>query len=265
MAKAKTKVEAPVVEIIPDPVCEQLVALGLVPNSYHLDLNRGLTVPAEFRVSAPWNLPSRLFQFPIEVGELDCNGQRRIGLMHPEMRTHPYIRHVEDLMGLSISEVGAPNLAGYSKSRIATWWHAVDLMSEQHWKDLLETRQFTTDDDIIRAVELALSGNRITPLTARSVMRAVGVETSEDALALLCKFAEPQEVVCDGVTSWPVNRGSGSPQDRAWGIILAIEAGWLKFRACGFIGWSELGRSRYAQGPGAVFVETPSGQGAFAF
>jgi hypothetical protein len=37
----------------------------------------------------------------------------------------------------------------------ATWWHAVDLI-RTHWLELLATRRFTTDRDIVRAVTFGL-------------------------------------------------------------------------------------------------------------
>jgi hypothetical protein len=47
-----------------DRLAERIIAAGLAPNSFILELNRGLTNPH------PLPLPSRLYQFPIEFVEM---------------------------------------------------------------------------------------------------------------------------------------------------------------------------------------------------
>src|SRR3546814_18959480 len=44
-------------------------------------------------ISAPWNLPSRLFQFPIEVIRAEQDEPRKIGLRHPLLAAHPFVQH----------------------------------------------------------------------------------------------------------------------------------------------------------------------------
>ena len=56
-----------------DVVADALVAKGFVPNTFILDLNKGLTVPHDMKLPNPWNLPSRLFRFPIEVTDQEEN------------------------------------------------------------------------------------------------------------------------------------------------------------------------------------------------
>jgi hypothetical protein len=66
-----------------DAVAETLMQTGLVPNVFILDLNHTLTVPSDMQMPYPWNLPSRLFSFPIEVSDQAEDGSRWIGLLHP--------------------------------------------------------------------------------------------------------------------------------------------------------------------------------------
>src|SRR3546814_3272019 len=47
-----------------DQLGDQIIAAGFAPNGFVLDINEALDVPRDFPLSAPWNLPSRLFQFP---------------------------------------------------------------------------------------------------------------------------------------------------------------------------------------------------------
>ena len=77
-----------------DELAETLVAAELVPNTYILDLNGSLTVPHTMELPAPWNLPSRLFRFPVVVTRRSEDGTRRIMLRHPQLAAHPFVQQV---------------------------------------------------------------------------------------------------------------------------------------------------------------------------
>src|SRR3546814_14126460 len=66
-----------------DQLGDQIIAAGFAPNGFVLDINGALDVPRDFPLSAPWNLPSRLFQFPIEVIRAEQDEPRKIGLRPP--------------------------------------------------------------------------------------------------------------------------------------------------------------------------------------
>src|SRR3546814_12151144 len=74
---------------------DPIIAAGFAPNGFVLDINEALDVPRDFPLSAPWNLPSRLFQFPIEVIRAEQDEPRKIGLRHPLLAAHPFVQHVE--------------------------------------------------------------------------------------------------------------------------------------------------------------------------
>jgi hypothetical protein len=54
-----------------------------------LDLNGALSVPQNFPLPSPWNLPSRLFRGPLEVIRPAKGEPRKVGLMHPGLAAHP--------------------------------------------------------------------------------------------------------------------------------------------------------------------------------
>ena len=60
---------------------ELLLERGLAPSRYFLDINHHLAVPHDMALPPPWNLPSRLFRFPIEIGDATVDGMRSVGLM----------------------------------------------------------------------------------------------------------------------------------------------------------------------------------------
>ena len=246
-----------------------------LPNDFVLDLNRSLTVPQDMDLPAPWNLPSRLFQFPIEVSEADANGKRRFGLMHPLLGDHPFARLVAAQLGVELDPHGAPNDCGVSDQGKAMWWHAVDLISSGHWRELLDTRQFTTPADIMGAVAYGLDYSphdraeqrgHITVADAREVMAAIGGADPGDRLQVLRRLSPPSPYKDDkGHDRCPVNSGGCDPATAAWARIFGIEGGWLRHDAGGFLQWTVLGRDMYGADDELTFTEAATGQGAFAF
>src|SRR3546814_11700023 len=93
----------------PDSLGDLLVARGFAPNLAVLNINSALDVPRGFDLPEPWSLPSRMFRFPIEVCSPESDRPRKIGLRHPLLADHPYVRHVEVLLGFDIHPPGPPN------------------------------------------------------------------------------------------------------------------------------------------------------------
>lgn len=255
-----------------ESLATQIVERGLAASAYLLDINRSLAVPHDFPLAYPWNLPSRLFQFPIEVGGDEGEGTCRIGLMHPLLAAHPFVQHVEATLGLTLDADGAPNVYGVSKARNAQWWHAVDLVRAGHWRALLDTREYTTAEDIARAVAYGLTYSRhdekptghLSPLEARAIMAAIGAPEPASRRGMLA-FSTPSACKPDtGAVHWPVNHPGLPANDVAWALIHGIEDGWFAHDRSGFLHWTEQGRERYAAGEADTFT-TATGQGAFAF
>lgn len=256
--------DTPIPDAPSDELGEKLIACGFVSGGYMLDLNRTLSTPPDMVLAAPWNLPSRLFRFPSEFGDLLPDGSRAIGLMHPLLSDHPFVAHVETCLGTTLDPGGAPNRCGYSNCGTALWWHAVDLVSSGNWRALLETRQFTTQDDIVRAVAFgcrySTEGRNKTPLLstadARAILRTMDCEEPRHRAANLRRFDAPAPCAPDGGSPhWPINALQMAGEDIAWGMIHGIEDGWLNYRS-GHLEWSPLGRERH----GADMPETTPNQ-----
>lgn len=224
-----------------DELGEALIAHKLVPNDFILDLNHGLTVPYDMEMPAPWNLPSRMFRFPIEVTE----PPRRISLAHPLLVDHPFVRHVQETLGIVIDPQAAPQ--GFKAN--ATWWHAVDLIGR--WKDLLETERFTTPDCIAGAVDYGLSysshegkkrDGHINTVDARKIMAHLGSQEPADKPGLMHQFMRPSQ--CE--SRWPINTASSATSfDKAWALIVGIETGWFKHDRSGHLQWTQAGRDKF--------------------
>lgn len=259
---------------IAQPLAERLVALGLTPNGYMLEANGTIQVPRDFPLAAPFDLPSRLFRFPVEYRQASAKAPEALGLLHPLLVDHPYVIHMQQQLGAAIPPGGAPNDHGYSRTRGAAWWHACDLGHAWRWTDLLATRHFTSDDAITRAVvwsvkyqgpKLKGSGrDRMAEL--RHVLRQVGAVEPSDRLGLLRQFMRPCEYTYEGREHCPINITPplhGQPDREAWGMMLGVEAGWFAWDRNGHLQWTPAGRDAFGTGD-SVRVEA-SGQHAFTF
>jgi len=250
------KPERPTEPPKPDPVADALVQRGLVPNHFLLDLNKGLTIPRDMEMPYPWNLPSRLFIFPIEITDQAKDGTRRMGLLHPLLADHPYVKHVEATLGITMDRDGAPNEYGYSKCETGKWWHAVDLMTTGHWRDLLDTSRFTTPDNIAGAVAFGLNysphqgkkrNGYVSTNEAREIMTTIGAPEPADRNEIIAQhFCLPSPCKSEkGVESWSVNSWTKDKFAEAWGYILGIEAGYFAHDRAGFLGWTQRGRDTF--------------------
>lgn len=258
-----------------DELGTTLIAAGFARNSLLLNMNGSLSVPADFPLEAPWNLPSRLFEFPIEVVRPEGDSPRKIGLMHPRLADHPFVQHVERTLGITIAREGVTNCHGFSNRRHALWWHAVDLISAGKWRELLDTQPFTEPRCILRAVAFGLRHSPhtaregrgyINTSQAREIVREMGGCEPDDPNAIIRSFLTPSLCKPDhGSAYWPINAPHGlCAEDEAWAMIHGIEDGWFAHDRSGFLHWTEQGRARHAAGDNVSFTET-SGQTAFAF
>jgi hypothetical protein len=229
------------------PLEDILVAEGLAQSRYVLEINGHLQVPVDENFGDPWNLPSRLMQFPLEA-RFDKTGQMRVGLMHPALAEHPFVKRVAKVIrphkiGLS----GAPNAAGYSQAP-ATWWHACDLI-RSHSDDLLRTRQFTSEGDIVRAVSHALDhrgGGDFGPPEARKVLTAVPAPPPANIVDTVLMLSPPSVVQPEkGPPYWPINSTRRDWSGLSWLRVWGIEAGWFNYSRTQYLGWAPHGRSMY--------------------
>ena len=254
---------------------ERIVAKGFAPSRYILDINGSLAVPHTMTLPAPWNLPSRLFRSPIEV-QHGRTGACRIGLMHPLLIDHPYVQIVEEALGEAIDPDGVRNDYGVSNARTARWWHAVDLVTAGLWRELIETRAFTTDQDIVGTVSYGLAYSQhdaaqrhgyISTGEARVMLAAIDSDEPLNPSAVLAAFSAPSACRQDsGKEHWPINGPTGvDAATGAWGRVFGIEAGWFSHDRAGFLAWTQHGRDRYAAGNADTFTESRTGQEAFAF
>jgi hypothetical protein len=236
----------------PDEVGEALRRHGLVASRFTLDLNHALQVPYNEEMPAPWHLPSRLFRFPIETHRPERGQPRRLGLVHPALAAHPFVRRVRDA-GFEIAPGGAPNAYGYTLTDIGPWWHAVDLASEGRWDDLLATMRFTTRDHVAHAVGFVMqtSGRKLTAARARELLLQTKVAPPARRPDLAEVFLRPSPIRASEKSrepeSWPINLATLPTRhaDVTWTLIRGLEDGTLAYNKSGRIEWSPRGRERF--------------------
>ncbi|WP_084044204.1 N6-adenosine-specific RNA methylase IME4/ParB-like chromosome segregation protein Spo0J [Ensifer sp. WSM1721] len=151
-----------------DPLAEAIIAAGLAPSAYILNLNRGLTNPATL------DLPSRLFRFPVEFMAADrSGGESRLLLRHPLLwqilQVSDFLAEIEQKIGVRPTWEPLDEF-GRDFGEQWRWYHSVDLCNDQHWQGLLKTQRFTDRDKIFTAVQLGLESKSLSVKNARSVM-----------------------------------------------------------------------------------------------
>lgn len=219
----------------PDRIGHRLVELGYFSNLYLADANGSIASHGEHE--RPWDLPSRVMQFPVIIGktawsEAGAPVERAVSLMHPEVKQHPLVIRLEKDLDTEISYASGPDVQ--YRNKLATWWHAVDLVSRGHLEDLLLTRQFTTIDDIVGAIGYGLrygpqdagTGGHISTRRARQVLEMLGKPCPPDIDRLLLPFE------CENPGS---QGGINLPRDEPrhnepWALIHGIERGVLSYR-----------------------------------
>lgn len=249
---------------------EDLHRIGVTESAWNLTNNGAITVPVEFALRGQWALPSRLFRFPIEV-TTDGHECFTLGLMHAELHSHPFVLELQAKLGQAIPPEGTANRHGWSKRTLGEWWHAVDLMCSRHWKALLETRQFTTRADLLKAVAHALRyGGRktsgMTPAIARAILAELNAQPPTYRASTLASFYEPSACRSDRKRiTWPVNTVAQlPPTQEPWAILIGLEEGWLDFDRSGHLQWSPKGREHYAAQTATTCLE-PNGQYTLVF
>lgn len=254
----------------PPPAADMLAArileAGLERSEWLLNNNRALGCwQIGNDLPYPWSLPSRAFKFPIEFRGGQGKGDGWISLRHPLLADHPYVIEVGERLGepvpwRKVDEFGRPLEAN------TQWFHAIDLMTEAHWRDLLDTAQFTDPKSLLRAVALALQfpagyegkgkkSGQISIATARTVLDWLGCVEPEDRsrAALMSEKLRPSPIVernGKGVvtlTRWPLNLHLDCAEDEAWAMIHGLEDGLFVRTRSGFVEWSEKGRAQFPE------------------
>lgn len=230
----------------PDVLGHSLIKHDLAPNLCILDINGALQADDQGD-AFPWNLPSRLMRFPIVYGRasFDDSGrpiERAISLMHPDLGAHPFVQKVQGLLSIEI-----PYLEGVRincGNKLAAYHHAVDLISEQRFQDLISTRSYSTPDAIISAINYGLCyGPRaadkrssyegcLTLQQARQLLSNIGIDLPGVENTILDDLRE-----CDPPDSGAINFPYGMPQiERVERLIIGIEQGAYQYKN-GFLRW----------------------------
>lgn len=166
-------VASPVVEA--DPLVERLIETGLAHNEFLL------TVINTSIATARDDLPSRMFQFPVEFVERDRreDGRSTILLNHPDLASYSFVDEIETKVGF---RPAWEPLDEYGRDRGEKWryYHAIDLSTDEHWRGLIETRNFTDNQAIAQALCYRADYGGLSIANMRSILAEVGSEEPSD-------------------------------------------------------------------------------------
>ena len=206
-----------------------------------------IEVPEEFELPDIWDLPSRLFRFPAILAPSSCGDPNRVELVPRNMglAEHPFVERVALATDLAITLRASTDPC----CRAGSWQHAYDLIAAGCFRDLVITAQFSTPDDICRAIAFHLlqtSDDRVAmdARGARDVLRRLDLDEPQDCRATIRAAFRPPQYGTDaaGLERWAIRPGACAPLIAAWAAIFGIETGWFERDSYGFAQWSEAGR-----------------------
>lgn len=230
-----------------DPLAARIIAAGLAPNDAVLTINRALMIGDTRTLPAPWNLPSRLFQWPIayEPGTPDEPGQLR--LRHPALAEHPRVRAIRARIPEPEHWTDAPEPGDH-----LAWNHAVDLMTPRLWPELIATRHFVDDAMIATALAFALQsparlrGAReawTLPLAREILSRLDAPEPNDRSRALIAGPGLMPARIDNRIVPNIAARGVAA----AWLTIHGLEDGYLAHCRSGWLGVTAAGLALRAE------------------
>lgn len=162
---------APALE--PDPVADAILGHGYARNRFLLDLNRVIDVTYG-------ELPSRLFQHPIEFVDRDRqrDGKSKLWLRHPDFEGLPILDVIEREVGTRpvwspVDEFGRERNHGQ-------FWHAIDLLTDEHFRAMLDTRNFTDKSSVIIGLRYHMDYGGLSIANARTVLAEYGCAEPDD-------------------------------------------------------------------------------------
>lgn len=160
---------------VPDPLVDRLVGNDLTPHEYLLTINRTIYCPAVM------DIPSRLFQWPVEFVDRSRreDGQSALLLNHPELADLPFVDEIERRAGTRpVWE--AEDEFGRERGSRYRWGHALDLLTDDHWQDLLRTRNFTDRDGIVGGLNYHAIYGGLNTANMRAVLDEIGSAEPSD-------------------------------------------------------------------------------------
>lgn len=167
--------------------------------------------------AAPWNAPSRLFQFPYRFRRAKGEGTV-IAVKHPLLRDHPHVLAIAERTGFPVVDDGRGGGDG-------AWQHAIDLCTDEHWRTLLALQHFTSAVAIGGAVAFAVRYRKLALAQAKAILAAMGCPEPHDrSAAVLATIRRDEHKDEKGRTTRPINLFPAHPEAlaRGWEAWLLI-------------------------------------------
>lgn len=213
--------------ITADVVAERLIESGLVPSEYWLTINRCMQIPCH-------DLPSRLFQWPVEFVDRKRreDGASTILLNHPDLAEFPFVDEVEEKTGVR------PHWEAYDEygreRNNHRYFHAMDLLTDEHWRGLIETLNFTDNAGIISGLKFRMDYGGLSIANARTVLAVIESVEPIDRSALFLR----SDAVKVNSTQQGKFVGMWTKEQSVWASIHGLEDGLFK-RKGGFLTFSK--------------------------
>ncbi|WP_421849875.1 PLxRFG domain-containing protein [Oricola sp.] len=160
--------------------------------------------------------PSRLFQHPVSYED------GKLSLHHPLLVDHRFVKEVERVSGLQAQNADAPIVERYQ------WFHAADLATSEHYRDLLASLEYTTPKGAAEGAIFNFEHRSLKPQDFEAFLLEIAdSRPSESDLAkFFAKHASASSTL-QGKSLRFDKRGT-SARERAWAWLHAWKSKWLK-------------------------------------
>lgn len=211
-----------------DPVTDLLIRHGYAHNDFLLNLNRWINVTYG-------DLPSRLFMHPVEFVARDRqkDGKSKLWLRHPDFEGCPFLDVIERKVG--VRPAWSP-VDEFGRDRhIGRFWHSIDLLTDEHFQGMLDTRNFTDMPSVINGLRYHMDYGGLSTANARTVLAAYGCVEPDDRSAAF--LASDQVKVTSAQQGKFVGMGTRDEQS-VWAAIHGLESKRFKRDSSGFLKFS---------------------------
>lgn len=206
------------IEPEPDPLVEKLIETGYASNAYVLDINRSINIECG-------DLPSRLFRFPIEFVDRSRqeDGISKLWLQHSDLAGMEFVDRIERDTGCR--PVWSPVDEFDRERRQGAFWHAIDLLTDEHFRGMLDTRNFTDWPMVINGLRYRMDYGSLSIANARILLDEYGSVEPEDRSAAFLKS--------DAVRVTNAQQGKfvgmwTKDEQSVWAAIHGLEDGFFK-------------------------------------
>lgn len=197
-------------DALADPIWRKITA---ITGQSDLSLqNDGGIIQDEANKSA-----SRLLNWPVRYVDPEEGGPR-LTVTHESLLDLPIVKQVAEATGLT------PEV---EEDETHQFYHGVDLATNDGWKELVKTKDLTTNDAIVAGAGVNLQYGRLSPENARKLFEAIGETEPKGTLDVLSRFTIDRLDKNNEAINSSIEDDTNA---RAWAWLKGLEDGYITIK-----------------------------------